>query len=167
VLNKLTYFLQREPVTPAKRNNLLLHSLRYTLNILAVTHPIVSKYTITVKIKNPLGYENTSHTNTAHLLASTKANVMETPTLSQPDQSDFKALQTQHTQSQLGAGPSCTSSPSHSSPELFPELSAQKQRASPVHFLQRITAGNLDNEHIHQPKTPSHRGNSVEPLSLI
>lgn len=93
MLNKLTYFVQREPVTPAKRNNLLCHSLRTTLNSSAITHPIVSKYTVTVKIKNTWVW-NTSHTNTAHLLANTKANVMETPAVSQPQGSHSQAWQT-------------------------------------------------------------------------
>lgn len=100
MLNKLTYFVQREPVTPVKRNNLLFHSLRTTLNSIATTHPIVSKYTVTVKIKNTWVW-NTNHTNTAHLLANTKANVMETPTVNQPDSCGSQALQTQYTQSRL------------------------------------------------------------------
>lgn len=99
MLNKLTYFVQCEPVTPVKRNNLLFHSLRTTLNSLTTTHPIVSKYTVTVKIKNTWVW-NTSHTNTAHLLANTKANVMETPAVNQPEGS-AQAWQPQHAQSRL------------------------------------------------------------------
>lgn len=96
MLNKLTYFVQREPVTPAKRKNLLFHSL----NSSATTHPIVSKYTVTVKIKNTWVW-NASHTNTAHLLANTKANVYGNACCEPAQGSHSQAWQPQHAQSRL------------------------------------------------------------------
>lgn len=142
MLNKLTYFVQREPVTPVKRKSLLFHSLRTTLNSSATTHPIVSKYTVTVKIKNTWVW-NTSHTNTAHLLANTKANVMKHLLWASPEAQTPRA--------------GSENAPSHSP--------AQEQWAFLIHLLPRAAAGHSGDKCIPQPPSPA--GNPQEPPSLI
>lgn len=180
MLNKLTYFL-REPVTPVKRNNLLFHSLRdtlnifaithpivskytVTLNILAITHPIVSKYTITVKIKNTWiwKYQPYKHcTFVSQYKSKHYGNTHFEPAWLVRPQGFANSTHPELAWTRPSC--SCTSLPSCSSAEPFLSYQHRNGKCSPSTSF----TGNSGNKCIQHPKFPSYIGNPKEHCNLF